>query len=127
MTKMDDFQHITAQLEIQLHELPPAKIHRLLKHHENFSLLSYRHIKLLAALADELPVEKWQNFDDRLGMSALDFILQRPQNLELLLTDLAVVRMKNHAEKTQKDFGKMLKIQAPCTDGLLLGPKKNSS
>ena len=88
MTKIDEFEHMTQLLKMQLHELPTEKFERLLRHHENFSLLSYRHIKLLTALADVLPVEKWQNFDEQLGMSVLDFVLQRTQNLELVLTKI---------------------------------------
>jgi|GEM_PF-4379055 hypothetical protein len=126
MIKIDEFEHLTQQLKIQLSTLPPEKFEQLFRHHKNFSLLSYRHIKQLAALTAELPVERWQNFDDQLGTSALDFVLLRPQNLELLLTDLAVRRMKIHAEKTAADFGKTLKIPAPSTAGRLAGPKKPS-
>ena len=49
---------------------------------------------------------------------------ERFPRLELLLTDLAVRRMKNHAEKTADDFGKTLKIPAPSTAGRLAGPTK---
>lgn len=90
MTKIDEFERMTRQLKMKLSVLPTEKIEKLFRHHQNFTLLSYRHIKLLTALADELTVEKWQNFDEQLGMSALDFILQRSQNVELLLTQLTI-------------------------------------
>lgn len=74
MSKLTEFQ----QLKMQLSILPSGKIDLLFRHHENFTLMSYRHVKLLQHLIEIYPVE----------------------------------RMKNHAVKTQTDFGKNIKTSS---------------
>ena len=87
------FQQLFDKLKNELQYLPKEKTEKLFRHNSQFNKINFQRLKLLEYLTEIEPIERWNIFNEQLGVSMIDYILARPANLELIfINDVFHVR-----------------------------------
>lgn len=81
------FQQLTDKLKTEMHELPQEKTEKLFRRRAQFNKINFQYLILLEYLCEKLPVEQWEHYNERLGTSVLDYIIERTPHLELIFSN----------------------------------------